>query len=171
MTYLYHRVPRRMLGPTLVPLSKLKVISADLYFAEVSAYKGRTEVLDKVVLPLGCPQRDTIFFSLVHPQELLDALRKAGIPRGEPLLCFQIPARHLRSSLATIRYYNQPEDKIEFDEYTEVALEKHKGIPPWTSDYYRTCKQGDSVFYWKGIPQILYNGTLNINGLPVVEGR
>jgi hypothetical protein len=107
----------------------------------------------------------------VHPQELLDALRKAGVPRQEPLSCFKISANLLTSSSTTVRLYNKAEDKIEFHEYNPTTLHKFAGIPPWTSEYYRTCTQDTPIFYWKGIPQILYQGTLNISGIEIVQGR
>jgi len=51
MEYLYHRVPKHMMGTVLYPLNVLKETRPEIYTEYIKKYEGREELLTAEVPP------------------------------------------------------------------------------------------------------------------------
>lgn len=53
--------------------------------------------------------------------------------------------------------------------YNPENLARFSLVPETTKDYYReTIKKGERPFLYYGVPHIIYKGTLDVTGLPIV---
>lgn len=108
---LYHRTVRDVRGDTLLPLSALRTAHPEVYAREVQKYAGREMLRTEPVLPLGCLWTDVLFFSPVHPKELLDVVRSTGreVP---PVRFWAVNAAALSHEQACIRFVKPWKDGV-----------------------------------------------------------
>ena len=71
MAFIYHAVPKSIVGEYLLPLSEQ---SQSLKAKSLGKYEDRTDIFSKQVLPLNCFWPDVIHFSPVEPQKIKAAL-------------------------------------------------------------------------------------------------
>jgi hypothetical protein len=171
MSFVYHRVPSQLRGTVLYPLNKLKGIWPDLYKQEVDKYDGRTQLLTWSIEPLGCLWNDVLFFSPVRPQDIRRAMNEAGV-KFHTMRFYQIPAARLDPQITTIRHYRwSRNEKPRYDAYDPCHLEPYARLSDATAQDYRDqlSRFQTHVFVFAHVPHILYKGTLDVSGLPIVE--
>jgi len=163
--FVYHRVPNNMEGTIIYPLNVLKNEKPNLYEEYVKKYSERKEILNVRIKPLNCFWNDVIFFSPVHPNEILRELEKVGFSKYPTSRWFKIPLSKLEIKDLAV---NISRDKFEL--FKLEMLNKINFLPEQTKTYYQTCfehnKQPLILAY---APHLLYKGVLDISDLEVIE--
>lgn len=170
MAFLYHRKPLQLLGSRLVPLSKLKELDRELWKRARKKYRGREKVIRSRIPPLGgCLWSEVHFFSPVHPAKIEAALVRAGHTTS-PVGYFVIDASLLDPACAVImREGHSLRRKRLYEPFSIEALSAYGEVPRRTERYYRDrAERGERPFLQRGIPHVLYRGTLNISDMSVI---
>ncbi len=174
MQYLYHGVPKDLVGDTLYPLNQLKQIHPELYEAKVAKYDGRKGILERNIPTLGCLWNDVLHLTAVHPKVLVETLAEARRPVGDSMRFYQIDPRSLDPVNTTIYLYTYREKGVDVPEsdfvpYSMEDLSSCAVIPDFTKDYYTeqySCDKQPLLYH--GVPHILYKGTIDVSDLPIV---
>ena len=121
---------------------------------------------------LNCLWNDALHFSPVHPQIIIDELKKAGMAGMAEMPAsmeyFEIDSTELLPENSLIYLYRAdlPVKMSEenFAEYNDVNLSKIENIlPEMTKEYFITCiKSNQNPLMFHGVPHILYKGILNV---------
>jgi len=167
----YHRFRETKRDGILYPLSQLKEKHPDLWVSHVRKYYDRPWLSERKIELLGCGWHDVIFFSPVSPLKIMEALRSAGL-NPDPMQFIKIPAWMLSRERTVIMTKPSRTGEVEYVAYDPTALSDHADISDVTLCYYRQCaefRQRPLLFH--GIAHVLYRGSLNVTGLPTVEGR
>ena len=166
--YLYHLVPPRFLGWEIIPLNFLKRIDFEMYKKYFNMYAGRENVTKENIPLLDCMWGDAIFLTAVAPQTWRKVFDELGYPTGK-LSYFQIQPEILRLSASAVLDYDENGNKI-YKWFDPHNLPDYSTIREATLSYYRQAhKSAEPIFWHHLVPQILYRGTLNISGTPIVE--
>jgi hypothetical protein len=173
MAYIYHGVPEHMEGTTLYPLSVLADLHNDIFKTHQQKYAKRPRVLINAIPRLGCFWNDVLHFTAVKPQELKEALVRAGVERtlrfvevdpvllsGESTIVFLNKTKEGREGVGNL------DDFVDFDPY---QVEQYGNIPQENEAYYReNADKGDEFLLFHNIPHILYKGSFDIKGFPII---
>jgi hypothetical protein len=103
MAFVYHGVPRDMVGDVIYPLNRLRQVDERLYEVQAGKYAGRETVLDFCIPGLGVKFNDAVHCAALHPHHLSQACVAAGfeVPRrpGPPAamtgLAFEVPIERI----------------------------------------------------------------------------
>ncbi len=173
--YLYHRVPANMKGDILYPLNALKDMNSDVYLSTVKKYYGRKHIMEQLIPVLECKWNDVLFFSAVKPVDLKQTLAEAG---GEPkeMKFYQIDPLLLDPKQTIIYLFKHTSRRIDakmkienFAEYDPHDLEKYSALSQFTKDYFKKeFSDGRRPLLFLGVPHILYKGSIDISGLPII---
>ncbi len=163
--FVYHRVPDNMYGTIIYPLNVLKNEKPMLYKEYVKKYSQREELLNVRIKPLNCLWNDVIFFSPVHPNEILSELEKAGFSKSPKSRWFKIPLFKLDIKNLAV---NISKDKFEL--FKLEMLNKINFLPEQTKIYYKTCFENNkNPLVLAYAPHLLYKGVLDISNLEIIE--
>jgi len=174
MAFIYHAVPKSIVGEYLLPLSEQ---SQSLKAKSLGKYEDRTDIFSKQVLPLNCFWPDVIHFSPVEPQKIKAALFSAGFHWAKKWAWFRVDTDKLKFDRfnSTIYLYSEQE-KHQFDsqwsDFQGVSnenLAKHQSIPAVTIDHYAEAKSGQPLYTFHRIPQVLFKGPIEIAQLDLIE--
>lgn len=170
MSYVYHLVPPAMKGTTLYPLNELKELFPEIYAAEVAKYRGREQKLAHRIPMLGnCLWNDVLFLTAVHPVEFRKAYASV-VHTTWKFRYFQIPIDSLDLARMTVVKQLPVSKTREYEEFDMRRMEHYATIPPETFQHWREALvQGSRPFLYLYIPHILYRGTIDVSGLPIVE--
>jgi hypothetical protein len=174
--FLYHRVPKNMVGDILYPLNTLKTLLPEVYNEEVKKYKGRERIMEQVIPYFNCLWNDVLHFSPVPPREIKSALIEAGYTDEIILHAYKISPDFLEKD-KTIVYLYRPKNrtytlsKNDFIPFNPDAILEYAMLPLATKKYYKECiaKGGDPLLN-HGVPHILYKGTISVADLSIIEG-
>lgn len=168
---IYHAVPEAMQGTVLYPRNELRKLHPELAVQYDASYAGREDVAIQPIPTLNCNWGDVLFFSPVHPQTIIDELRRAGCPTDFKLRAYEVPLDRLEVSKLTVMVTVALDgDGKRFVSFDPAMLEEWQRIPPITLDYYRRmAAQHEQPFTYGGIPHFLYKGMLDTAGLKVVK--
>lgn len=172
MEYLYHRVPKQMMGTILYPLNTLKETQPELYIRHTKKYEGREELLTAKVPPLNCLWNDVIHITAVSPYELKANLAQADIEYPSQAW-FKIPASKIEGDKSIAFVYRRDIGLIpKFKQYEPFELsrmEVYRAVPPETIEYYKQKKaEGVDPLMFHLVPHILYKGEIDISDCEVV---
>lgn len=174
MNYLYHSVPKHLQGSVLYPLNDLKERLPDVYEKEAGKYAGRGHIMQQRIPRLDCLWNDVLHFTAVHPRDVQRALAEAGRPEPWTQACYQVDPRLLDAAKAVVYLNSGPwkgsvavaSDFLPFD---LEKLAEYAALPQTTREYYgRAYAEGKAPLLYVGVPHILYKGSLDIGGLPIV---
>lgn len=172
--YLYHRVPKNLTGNILYPLNQLKDKYPILYDEHVSKYEGRESLKKREIPVLNCLWNDVLHFGAVHPQEIFDELKKYD-KKEYTAKYYKIPPELLEkeNTIVYLYKYKELEEKVnpqDFVEYDFNKIDLYSNLPQGTKDYYKeSYNDGGSPLLWHKVPHILYKGTVEVDGLEVIE--
>lgn len=181
MKYIYHLVPKNMLGEKLVPLNQIKEMDAQLYEKYTDKYNNSSDrklLLERKVPKLNCLWNDVVHFSPLHPNHIYQALKELSINVHDEVKFYKIPIENLQENENAIYYYNQKyyegpsapisPDNIELlkvDDYEELGK-----IPEETFDYFQTeSKKGHKFGMFHLVPHILSMGQVPIENAEVIS--
>lgn len=170
--YLYHQIPPNMSGTTLFPLNQMKDIFPEIYHTEFKKYEWRQEVPKQQIPQLNCLWNDVIFLFAVHPKEINNALTKAGLA---PLKnsYYEIPLEQFDQSCMSIWscIFEGNERVKNFSSFDVNQIDIYKSLGKGTYEYFRKMKETSPhrFLIYLTVPHILYKGTINIEGLNVIQ--
>lgn len=176
-SFVYHLHPKEMVGDYLYPLNQLREKAPDVYAAQAQKYKGREQLLERIIPPLNCLWNDVLHLSPVHPAAVRDALLAAGYNRY-PQRWWQIdPEEAGFSDQNTAIYLYSPRKRGNFDvppddfvPFSMKLLAKINKLPQATADYYREMEEeGKQAFLFHLVPHILHRGAIRISDLSTIE--
>jgi hypothetical protein len=175
--YLYHWVPTDLEGHILYPLNQLKSIYPSLYVTKAAHYQNREAVMQARIPLLDCLWNDVLHFSPVHPSKVQQALAKAGFGR-KLRLYFEVDplAKGFNASNAVIFLHQRLKlEKFQLVEddfrvFHPAELSSLGEIPAATLAYYREMfAQGKRPLVYLYVPHILYQGSLDIRDVNIIE--
>ncbi|KPN97111.1 hypothetical protein [Lysinibacillus sp. ZYM-1] len=178
--YIYHMVPRVMVGQELMPLNKLREMFPQLYERYAKKYfdhPERPKLLTKEIPKLNCLWNDVLHFLPIHPYHIFNVLTELDIQTKEKLLFYKIPIQKLAHNQNVMYLYSKEnykgpagelatEDIIPFaiDEFIEIQQ-----IPKETIDYYgMENKKGKNFGVFAYIPHVLSLGHVNVNDVEII---
>ena len=170
MQYLYHIVRDDVLGGTLYPLNVLKDKYPGQYKKHIKKYEGRERLLNYKVPILNCLWNDVIHLTAVYQSDINKALTEAGaeaISSG----FYQIDPTTLLVEKTIVFLYKDmsPGANREFIKFNINEIEKYSKMRYETKQYYiEAVKVNKRPLLFHGLPHILYKGSINIKGLPII---
>lgn len=167
MTYIYHGCPETMIGTVLYPLNELRIRHPDIYRQEMAKYADHPKrvSLPETVLPkLDCLWNDVLHCSPIHPRRLYEAWRAQGIKSVPDKGFFRIPINRVSHHRVAIMRGRDVEwlDAVDYKEITTVTAETLK----W---YGKMARQGRFGGHFVGVPHVLVEGAIDIEGVEVVR--
>lgn len=177
MAYLYHSVPLNLQGSVLYPLNSLKDKYPKIYEEQIKKYAGREHITEQRIPVLDCLWNDVLHFSAVHPGEIKHALVEAGRDSDFVMNFYQIDPAFLdpRNTVVYLFAHADDEEKMSegnFAPYNpgEMEMVRFSVMPERTKEYYKEMiKRNERPLLYHRIPHILYKGTLDVTGLPIVS--
>jgi hypothetical protein len=190
MKFVYHGVPRDMVGDVIYPLNQLAQVDRRLYEFQVSKYSGREAVLDFSVPGLGVQFNDTVHCACLHPYYLFEARQTLGLnppARPEPPtwatgLAFEIPLERILHhrvvwySGRTLWINGAPNEDVplvppseEFEPFEPNRYQtRHAPTEAHLAYLTRMQKRGERPLMFVHIPHILVAGPIDVSGLKIV---
>ncbi|MFJ7637873.1 MULTISPECIES: group-specific protein [unclassified Peribacillus] len=179
--YIYHMVPKEMIGDKLIPLHALGKTFPHLYEKYRRKYLDhpeRPKLLTKQIPKLNCLWNDVLHFLPLHPYFVYEALASLGIKTKEEQNFFKIPIERLTHNrnaiyLYTKEKYKGPAEDIEEDEIKLLNIETYrelKEIPAASVEYYKTeNEKGNRFGLFPYIPHLLSLGEVEINNVEIIS--
>lgn len=174
--YLYHKVPEKMEGSEIKPLSVLKEEYPVLYSSYMEKYKGREFVSEQFVEYLGAHWKELVMFSPVSPEQIKEGLLSAGYDPGE-MKFYQIDIEQYPDLLdpekTTICLFEYDEEgnqsSKKYTPFNKDELQKHEQITPQViKGYAEKIKNGNKPLLFLGIPHIMHKGSVDISECPII---
>ncbi|MFA7302266.1 MAG: hypothetical protein WC030_00765 [Candidatus Paceibacterota bacterium] len=176
MEYLYHRVPKNMVGTVLYPLNVLKVLYPVVYREHVAKYEGRSHLLLAEVPVLHCLWNDVLHFTAVEPHVLKETLKSAGVALSNQGW-FKVPVSLVEGDDSIAFIYTREERVMpnalsrakEYAMFSASQMDTYRHIPDETIEYYKDeVAAGREPLMFHLVAHILYKGTLETKDLEVV---
>lgn len=174
MAYLYHMVPREMVGTILYPLNTLKYTHPDLFSEYAKKYSGREQVLERRIPTLDCLWNDVLHFTALHPKKVMEELVKLGCTPMH-FECYQIDSFQLDPANTTVFTYlrdvkGQVLIEDDFAPYDPSATDQWAYVPDATRTYFKeSLEHGERPLMYHFVPHILYKGNLDVSDAPVIK--
>jgi hypothetical protein len=126
---------------------------------------------------LGCLWNDVLHFSPVHPSKVQEALTQAGFERKMRRYYEVDPvAKGFNATNAVVFLHQQINlenfalQEADFRAFDPAELSSLGEIPTATRAYYRKMfQQGKRPLVYLYVPHILYQGTLDISDVNIIE--
>ncbi|MBV8910958.1 MAG: hypothetical protein JOZ89_09375, partial [Gammaproteobacteria bacterium] len=80
MRYVYHGVPKDMVGEIIYPLNQLRAVGPEAYELQRSKYAGREAAMDFRIPGLDLLLNDTVHCAALDPRRLLEARQRIALP-------------------------------------------------------------------------------------------
>ncbi len=191
MAFVYHGMPRGMVGDVVYPLNELAAVAPEAYALQKSKYAGREAVLDVRIPQLGLLFNDTVHCAPLHPYHLFAAREllgldppRAGAARASRFsgLFFEIPLeRILVHPVAWYRWETlwingAPDENVplapptaEFERFDSERYSELSRVTDAHLSYLRRMKkQARPSLLFVHIPHVLVAGPIDIRGLRVI---
>lgn len=190
MGFVYHGVPRDMVGDVIYPLNQLAAIHPELYEAQKAKYVGREESLEFRIPDIDLLWNDTVHCASVHPYHLFSARSSLGMdPPRRPAppswatgLAFEIPLARIMVhrvvwySGKTLWINGAPNEDVPLtpplDELEPFDPERYQPLTDATPAhvaYLRRMKdRGERPLMFVHIPHILVAGPIDVSGVRAV---
>ncbi|MBY0555457.1 hypothetical protein K2P97_13070 [bacterium] len=183
MSFLYHGVPRDLVGETLFPLFSLKQAHPAIYENEIKKYDDhpeRKKLPFKLLKKLNCSRGDVLHCSPIHPNLIFTALKSVFPEGNRSVKFFKIPISKIADTPAILFDMNRPgyafgEDEPEdiFDWIDPKKYEEITKVPAEAFEFYQEWKtRGEpGAPAWGKIPHVLVKGPINISDCEVIDWR
>ncbi|MER2261297.1 MAG: group-specific protein [Psychrobacillus sp.] len=181
MKFVYHMVPKKMIGDELLPLNYIKGLDNELYKQYSEKYRNspeRESLLQRKIPKLDCLWNDVIFLLPLHPNYIFKSLSELGVRIKKDLLFYEIPIERLHDNLNAIYYYRKSNYKGPSSDIPEVEVEiiqidslhMLNAIPEDTLTYFtEESKKGTNFGMFAYIPHVLSLGKIDISGVNYVN--
>jgi len=163
-----------MVGTLLYPLNSLKDREPELWRREVAKYKGREQVLEKPVPPLGCLWNDVLHLSTVHPSLVAAELEAVGLELPKKAF-YELDPGALDPE-RTVIFLNRrfevssASDESQWLPFDSANLAGLAGVNDSTRRYYReSAARGQRPLLYGSLPHVLFRGALETLGWPMYE--
>ncbi len=166
--FVYHLVPSNLRGAVLYPLNRLKVIYPDIAATHMTKYQGRLHLLEKPIPPLDCLWNDVLMLAPVHPAALKVAMEEAGHFRPARQW-FAIDAALFRRDNTAIYLPGTHPSEERIIPFEPQCLAQYTHVPEAQKQFYRQVEPGKPLLLFGGIPHILYKGSIEVEGVQIVE--
>jgi len=184
--FVYHGVPREMVGDLIYPLDQLAALHPEVHALQKSKYAGREQVMDFQVPHLERAFTDTVHCAPLHPYRLFTARWALGLdpPRRSDAgyfsgLFFEIPLDRILSHPVvwyrwkTLWINGAPGEDVpltppsdEFEPFDAQRYRRLPAVPDEHIDYLRRMKQrGERPLLFVHVPHVLVAGPINVAGL------
>lgn len=171
MRYLYHFASSGMRGSVLYPLNQLKNVYPDIYEREAAKYKGREHVMGFQIPTLDCLWNDVLFLMVVHPSDILRVASEVGLEVPWRMRMYRFDLANFDQSRLAVRMHRRgrrPTHEI----FDPAKLAEYEDFEEDSRAYYReSMAKGERPMLPGHIPHIMYRGTLDITGVPIIEGQ
>lgn len=162
-----------MTGEVLFPLNEQPgVLPADVYDYHAGKYDNRLRLRKVRISVLGdCLWNDVIFMMAVNPAEWRRACESVGFS-PPPTRYFVFDAETLDRSRLGVMTRMRVHEPREFEPYDPARHADYAVVPPETLEYWRQELQKgaeERPLLWMHIPHILYRGSLDTTGIPIIE--
>ena len=173
-SYIYHEVPRRMIGNIIYPLNHLKQINKGAYLRTAAKYNGREGQMDFVIPKLNCLWNDVVHCLPIHPNLLYKAMISYGLnPKSSEWYRIDPStiedAQFLLYSFKTNPYY-----RIDPDEFKIISIEEYQEIeevPQKAFEWYRELanKGGKIRLRFRYVPHLFVKGVVEISKAEIIH--
>lgn len=147
----------------------------------MAKYEGREALLERRVPHLGCLWNDVVFFSAVDIRRIKAMFEAEGVELGT-WRWFEVPVdrldpkrtvitsrAHLDAPLKEYGDFGMSDDAFEF--LTPEALAAAQATPTRLREHIRKARsKGRRPLMFVSCPHVLYEGEVDLAGVPVVEG-
>lgn len=181
INYVYHKVPKKIIGEKLISLNELKKKDGELYTEYSKKYNDhpeRVKLLEREIPKLNCLWSDVIHFLPLHPYYVYNTLGKIGLNVRHDLKFYKIPIKSLINNKNVIYLYKKenykgPMAEMNSDDIQPIDTEEYEeliAIPNDTLNYYEEeNKKGNSFGMFAFIPHILSLGEVDISDAEVIN--
>lgn len=184
MAFLYHLVPKNLIGEMLIPLSDLRIELPERYAQEILKYDDHPQrkLLPKRTLKkLNCPQEEVLHFSPIHPHLMFEGLRSVFPHWNYSSKFFEIPIERIRGIPAIWFDMNRAENYVFGEDEPE---EMFNWVTPESYKILEHIPQEAIVFYeqWKArgergapamarIPHVMVRGRVSISDCKIIDWK
>ena len=164
-----------MQGDILFPLNTLKETAPKIYSEHVKKYIGREKIMKDRLPIINCLWNDVLHLSAIHPSQIKQALKEAGLTDPFDVEYFEVDPSLLNTANTIVYLYKNDtyEDKFREDNYISYdldSIDEYSKLPQQTTDYYKEMiAQGKKPLLYHKVPHILFKGTLDISELKRIK--
>lgn len=167
--YVYHCVPKNLVGNKLYPLNKLRDMIPEAYDFQVKKYNGRTDVMNLVIPHLNCLWNDVLHFLPFHPNKIYKSLVEffPDISERPNYEFFKIPISDLDTSKAALFLFTSEKDR-NYDEnicapYDSFRMTCETDVSEVQAKYYREKMElGEKPLLFARTTHFLLNDEIDI---------
>ena len=167
MKYVYHKVPKNMVGNFLYPLNQLEEILPEIYNQQVKKYFGRVFLMEEKIPMLNCKWNDVLHFAPICPQIISKNLKEIGHQTDNNKMFFKIPISKFNHKATVIFHYTREDAELLDSEISNLNIEDFeelKELPIGTKNWYIECyKNGRSPLLYHRVPHILTLDSIDIS--------
>lgn len=179
--YVYHMVPKKMIGNRLISLNRLKDAHEELYQEYRQKYfnhPDRPKLLEKTIPKLDCLWNDVLFFLPLHPSHVYEGLKSLGIQVKQDVYFYQIPITQLQDNVNAYYMYSKenykgPAAPIQDEEIEFVEPQTYRlleSLPEDTLAYFKKEHENGRAFgMFSYIPHLLSLGGVDISKAEVIN--
>ncbi|PYZ96644.1 group-specific protein [Alteribacter lacisalsi] len=181
MRYVYHMVPKTMIGAKLIALNQLKTNQEELYNEYAKKYNDhpdREKLLERRIPKLDCLWNDVIHFLPLHPFRVYSALRETGVHVKDDVKFYKVPISNLKHNknafyLYSKDLYNGPAAEMNREDIRLIDVEEYEelsSIPADTVHYYKEeHSKGNRRFgMFPYIPHMLSLGEVDVSDAEII---
>lgn len=171
MSFIYHGVPERMEGSTLLPLNQMQATYPKLHAKYLEKYQGRKEILERKIPLLNCLWNDVIQFLPLHPRTVFALQADLGIiPTIPAYKYFEIDTAGLDLDKTVVFFKTAPgEENVTVKWWRDVDPKTLQEIPEATINYFKSVVgTGEGPFNYQFIPHVLHMGTVDVSSAPII---
>ncbi len=141
-----------------------------IYQDEIQKYAGREQVMKITIPGLDCVWNDVLHLSAVDPNNFKSIFAKHG--QDFQTSVYTIDPAQLDPSKMMVfldAVADQAARQKDFVPFRVEDLSKYTQLPKQTIEYYQDCfKKGERPLLYSGVAHILYKGTIDTTGLPIM---
>jgi hypothetical protein len=158
-----------MKGNVLYPLNTLRTLYPSTYERQVAKYQGRERLLERVIPIFDCLWNDVLHLCPLHPGLIFEKLREIGF--DYPTRRFiEIHSDSLESENTLIMEYPVDSDERFYHRKGPNDFQSLDQLPSATVEYYKeSFDKGINPLLFVYIPHVLYKGSIDIEGLKMIE--
>jgi len=183
LQFIYHQVPKAIVGKTLIPLKLLRDAHPEIYDCQIKKYDDhpeRKKLPDSKILKLRCTRGDVLHFSSLHPHKIYLGYKSVFESADFEISFFQIPITKINGIPAV--YLDVSHEEYEFGVDSESQDPFYELITPETYKELDLHPERNLRFYkaWKAegkkgaplyphIPHVMVKGPIDVDDCKVIQ--